>query len=354
MLKKILLSLLILGGGAMTARAADCDFPFTLNGNNLFLQVNNKARACYNWQLTYYASGYSGLTITFQSAADGGQIPGAFSSFAGTTLSGSNPMTSTDTGTATFTGSYAWLRVVLSGTTGTGTVTGRLLGNQLTTASAFTSLFPVVGGQTACGIYLVTSCTAPARAGFAWRNQRSATITTASGQETMNVPSPNGSGDAAPTVYMRGKAYPSSTPWSVTMAFTTNMTNSTANTSVGFFFYDIANNKAEVFGLFNGGQPIIQAWTTATGTATAANISTWGGFWMPGVGQALTVFKLLDDGTNIKMYTSIDGGANFLLLYTVARHGSLTNLDEFGYYAVDNNGNYPVQMNVISWTQGTT
>jgi hypothetical protein len=76
--------------------------------------------------------GFSGYSLTLQSApAATPSTPGAFVTYAGTTATGSNPVTAT--GIATFTnGTVAtpWLRVTLSGLTGSGTVYGVLQGSQ--------------------------------------------------------------------------------------------------------------------------------------------------------------------------------------------------------------------------------
>ncbi len=78
--------------------------------------------------MAYTSSGFSGLTLTFQSAPDAAGVAGTWVTFAGTAESGSAAMTATTQTQSTFTGYYPWTRVTLSGLTGTGTVSGIFYG----------------------------------------------------------------------------------------------------------------------------------------------------------------------------------------------------------------------------------
>lgn len=96
---------------------------------------DNRFVGCTTWTLSYFnvASGFSGLTLTVQSAPAGTTIgvAGTFGTYAGTVITGVNPNTSTTGAETTFnngTVSIPWIRVRLSATTGTGTVFGTLQG----------------------------------------------------------------------------------------------------------------------------------------------------------------------------------------------------------------------------------
>jgi hypothetical protein len=94
--------------------------------------LDNRTLACPYWVLTYQVTGFSAVSLAFQSAS-GGSGPGSFSNFTGTVNSGINPSTSvacaTPTNcTATFIGVVGWGRVVFGSHTGSGTIQGTLQG----------------------------------------------------------------------------------------------------------------------------------------------------------------------------------------------------------------------------------
>lgn len=142
---------------------ADCDIKFTLKASSLPVIYNNKTSACYNWQFTYFGSGLSAATVTVATAPDAGNTPGTFTTFAATT--GSNPATAITQATALFTGSFAWLKI--TGTlTGSGQISGRLLGVQATSAAVG---FPSSGNN------IWGNPIAPLFSDFSWVDQGSAT-----------------------------------------------------------------------------------------------------------------------------------------------------------------------------------
>ncbi len=145
------------------SRAADCDIKFTLKAGASPVIYNNKTSACYSWQFTYFGSGISAATVTVLTAPDAGNTPGTFATFTPTT--GSNPATATTQSTALLTGSYAWIKIAAT-LTGTGQISGRLLGAQATSATTgFGS------GGAPWGSY-----TAPNFADFTWVDQGTATV----------------------------------------------------------------------------------------------------------------------------------------------------------------------------------
>jgi hypothetical protein len=113
----------------------DCLVFFQLTSASSSGNIDNRQRGCTNWSVTYTSSGFTGLTLAFQSSSDTAGTPTSFGTFAGTVLSGSNPSTAITEAAATYSGYYPWLRVNLSGLTGTGTTRGMALGWKANTQS---------------------------------------------------------------------------------------------------------------------------------------------------------------------------------------------------------------------------
>lgn len=92
----------------------------------------NYFTACQTWTFQYTSVGFTGLTITVQSApAATATTPSTFVTYAGTVSTGINPNTNTAGRITTFSNGLVdipWIRVNLSGLTGTGTVFGVLYG----------------------------------------------------------------------------------------------------------------------------------------------------------------------------------------------------------------------------------
>lgn len=99
--------------------SADGNSTVVLNGAG-----DNRFIGCTSWTVAYSSTGFTGVSLTFQSAP-GATAIGTWVSFAGTTDSGTNPMVSTSGGTSTFSNptnvaiSFVRLNVDV---TGTGTV----------------------------------------------------------------------------------------------------------------------------------------------------------------------------------------------------------------------------------------
>ena len=93
---------------------------------------NNSFTACQTWTFQYTSIGFTGLSITVQSApASTTTAPGTWVTYAGTLVTGVNPNTSTTGAVSTFkngTVDIPFIRVNLSGLVGTGTVFGVLYG----------------------------------------------------------------------------------------------------------------------------------------------------------------------------------------------------------------------------------
>lgn len=92
----------------------------------------NYFTGCQSWTLQYTSVGFTGLTLTFQSApAATSTTPSTFVTYAGTVATGINPNTSLTGAVSTFsngTVDIPYVRVTLSGLTGSGTVFGVVYG----------------------------------------------------------------------------------------------------------------------------------------------------------------------------------------------------------------------------------
>ena len=106
----------------------DCQVFFTLTASGNGTRIDNRYTGCTFWSVSFNNTGFSALTLAVQSAPNSSGVPGTFVTFAGTTVSGSNPSTSTTSASWIGTGYYPFVRVNLSGTTGSGTVSGNLYG----------------------------------------------------------------------------------------------------------------------------------------------------------------------------------------------------------------------------------
>lgn len=131
-MRKILLALAVIAlpAFAQPDPSADCvlNFNFTAAGNSA--TFNNTQANCVSWTLVYSSTGFTGLSLTFQSA-DGTTTPASFGAFAGSVVSGMDPNTST-TGAITVykNGNVAtpFVNVNLSMLMGTGRVIGVVKG----------------------------------------------------------------------------------------------------------------------------------------------------------------------------------------------------------------------------------
>lgn len=163
-LKLILLTLGISAG----IFASDCDFKFTLTTASPTVVINNKGLACFVWQVTDFVNGFSAVSVQFESASDANGTPGPFSAFAGTITSGSNPNTSTTQNTTLYQGAFPWIRMNLVSSTGSGNVSGRILGAQATSAAVG---FPAGSNVGTVFSWPTGAFHTPIPAAFSWDNQ---------------------------------------------------------------------------------------------------------------------------------------------------------------------------------------
>lgn len=136
---------IMLGLLAAPLAAQDCSLswsPITAAGSTS--AFDNRTRGCVTWTIAYNSTGFSGLTITVEGAPDNNGSPGAWATI--TAETGANPNTSTDQNSATFATYYPWLRVTVSGLTGSGSIRGVLYGSRV---GAQAGADPSGGGCTA-------------------------------------------------------------------------------------------------------------------------------------------------------------------------------------------------------------
>lgn len=156
---KILLSFLMLisafCGKVAYAQAPDCQrfFHFTSAASSGY--IDNRQAGCNQWSLGYVSGGFTGLSLTLQSAS-GALTPGSFGTYSGTTVTGANPMTAITSNYSTFNGYVGWIQVNLSGLTGTGDVIGVLYGYRSgyakTTSKGIPSLVQVKTASSSTGV----------------------------------------------------------------------------------------------------------------------------------------------------------------------------------------------------------
>ena len=129
----LLFSLLCLPGkawGQGVPVAPDCQLFMSFSTAASTATFDNRTAACVTWTVQYTATGFTGLTLTFQSA-QGAVTPGTFGAYGGTLVTGANPMTITTGEVSSFkngTVNIPWVRMTLSGLSGTGNVVGVLYG----------------------------------------------------------------------------------------------------------------------------------------------------------------------------------------------------------------------------------
>jgi hypothetical protein len=129
----------------------DCQFYFTLTATGSLPAgsgFDNRQQGCTTWTVNYVNSGFTGLTVTLQSAANVNGAAGAFSAgfpIQENSLSGSNAMTSTTGGFWWVQGTNAWVNVNLSGLSGSGVVNGSVFGWRIPGAAGTSAGAPPTG-----------------------------------------------------------------------------------------------------------------------------------------------------------------------------------------------------------------
>ena len=83
-------------GQGSTMITPDCQSYISLSTAATTATFDNRFAGCVTWTVQYTSTGFTGLTLTFQSA-QGAATPGTFGAYGGTTITGANPMTSATT-----------------------------------------------------------------------------------------------------------------------------------------------------------------------------------------------------------------------------------------------------------------
>lgn len=130
-MKRFLLLMTLAVAGALAQTAPNC------NQTNVILTAagtgasfNATSVKCVAWTLSYFSEGFTVISIQIESAPDVNGVPGAWGAIAaGSIAQGTNPITSTVSGTLTVNGYFPWVRVNLVTATGTGKVNYSLIGN---------------------------------------------------------------------------------------------------------------------------------------------------------------------------------------------------------------------------------
>lgn len=134
----------------------DCtiDFTFTAAGQ---VTANNTCGhntvGIVDWQVVYFSTGFSALSLEVQSAPDNGGAPGTWVAFPGMVAQGVNPNTATDQAASRLLGYFPWNRVRLNSVTGSGSIRGRLYGCRAPGCS--------IGGPPASAGALPAGCPGP-------------------------------------------------------------------------------------------------------------------------------------------------------------------------------------------------
>jgi len=124
-----LLALVFSASAQPQRQGPDCGpINFTATASGALAALNNLNGACFNWTMSYSSTGFSGVSIQFESAPDNAGVAGAFVAFAGTLLTGANPSTLTTSNVSSFLGYYPWLRINVTSVTGSGLITGQIYG----------------------------------------------------------------------------------------------------------------------------------------------------------------------------------------------------------------------------------
>ncbi len=341
----------------------NCQFTFTLTtAGQTFPQnsqgFNNQVTACQYWTVSFFSTGFSAASLRFDSAPIGNSptVPGTFIAFAGTLVGSSvNPSTAITQDSNSFKGMYPFVQVELTSITGTGSITGVVYGyrNQPVNYGPSNSASNSFGGGM-CSIYPQATCS-PSLPTFAWLNQASATVVTATSEETITVAKPNTTGDTGGQMYSRVINVPASTPWSVTMAF--SMAGATSNSYGGFIMSD--GTKGVGAGISQNGTCnvlLLAHWSTITTNVTSVIRQDNG--CMGDMGASITWIKVRNDGTNLTLQFSVDGktflpvDANFFGI-SEAANALITTPTKIGYFMADLNGNYSEQITLKSFTVGT-
>lgn len=175
---------------------------------------------------------------------------------------------------------------------------------------------------------------------FVWRNQGSATVATRGKSLYLTAP-------AAANNNIKGYEITTpSTPWSITIGIMPFEWGVNYN-NVGLYVTD--GTKLVAFSLqYNTGWIItVINYTNATTYSSAPFSIT------APVSHYLFFLKIVNDGTNLTFYYSINGTDFYQVYQTTVTAFLATNPTAVGFFAESNNATYPASVGLVSWIQGT-
>jgi hypothetical protein len=141
-----LLALVAALGLPLAAQGTDCasTFSFTTDASQTGVSNLSGQTPCVNWRVTYSVTGTLASTVTFQTSPNNSNWTSVPNTVCTPTvqppciLQGTNPLTGTTQGMSYFSAYGAWVRVITTASSGTGTGTVRLYGAKGATASVAT------------------------------------------------------------------------------------------------------------------------------------------------------------------------------------------------------------------------
>jgi hypothetical protein len=127
---------IIIGSGSTGLTTVNQTVPLSPNAG-----YNNNSGGCDTWAMSLAVSGFSTVTVALQSAPNVAGVAGSWSTFAGGTIvspspNNANPITTSTQAFLWIYGHNPWVRVQLTGATGTGIVTGALFGWRIPSAAS--------------------------------------------------------------------------------------------------------------------------------------------------------------------------------------------------------------------------
>lgn len=311
--------------------SADCVLNFTLTAAGNSATFDNRGKLCTAWVLTYTNVGHSALTLTIDAApTTSGGTAGSWGTATGT-FTGTHPATTTTHSTVRLEAFHPFLRVNLSGLTGTGTVSGRLYGYRYAasrvvgssggTSASATAPYLTLGASAFGPLYAVTDPAAPS---WAWVNQGTATLTVTNGVQTLCTPNTNGS----VSVNMRMVSAPPA-PYTVT-ALVALLSSSTSTPRTGLAFRESGTGKVVTVGGRDGTNLTVETWTNATSYSGTPFNRDYGS------ANGLKFIRIQNTGSNLLYEISSDGFVFYTLLSTTLTTFFTTEPDQIGFFAMNN------------------
>jgi hypothetical protein len=159
---------------------------------------------------------------------------------------------------------------------------------------------------------------------FTWVNQGSATISEVPGNDLMLVPA----GGGVNNLRMRSILTPLSGPFTITMAFQPFMNNDTFQ-AFGIILRD-STGRAYLWGLnYNAGwQWVRYYWNSPSSYNSDIRVNTHFNNSKP---TSIIWVRIVNDGSLLRLQTSLDNGNTFIEQHTDAQFGFLSDFDEYGF-----------------------